>query len=315
MSSLPLSWSLSDSSKINTIELPKSTFLYNSEVRSKSDFIKQIHRVTGRVDKPVLLRGILPELKNELLAQFGGQSLALGIAGAVSLKTFTATESVSALSRRASRSLEVKEVPGHMLQIEGQKLYRKSRLQNVPPLQYLFRTDTSECSVSFIAQSLSGADSPVALVSLTQRGPAHWHLEQMLRTLNAPVGAMELLFTHAMRALKQRGAAELHLGEVPFLQLPAATPGLSRLERLKLGSIKKVAVLSASSLYPVMNSDGLFQFKDKFHPHWEPVYWYSTGRFHFRDFFRLFQLTGCQSIAMQRMPSFTLKRAALRPTA
>lgn len=120
----------------------------------------------------------------------------------------------------------------------------------------LDRIDTVE---AFVA--VAGGE-PVALVTWLpyQDGDAAV-LDLMRRAPEAPPGTMELLIAESIRRFVEEGRAIASLSSVPLVQLGDEGDGVERL----LGWMYQ----HADALY---QAKGLFSFKDKFNPRWEPTF-------------------------------------------
>lgn len=137
------------------------------------------------------------------------------------------------------------------------------RLQPPPGnrLQHLFRQRPERARHAWLL--LTPEERPLGAISLSAGGPACLHLEEMNRKADAPVGIMEALLLHALKAARQNGYQWLSLGEVPFTG-PAFGPRMKLLYR------------TGNSGQKSFNPNGLRSFKAKFHPHWQPIGWVSN---------------------------------------
>ncbi|MFT6821454.1 MAG: phosphatidylglycerol lysyltransferase [Myxococcota bacterium] len=114
-------------------------------------------------------------------------------------------------------------------------------------------------------------DAVVGFITLLPGGPGQWGLDVMAQVPEAPSGTMDLLLAHACEQLRDEGAATLSLGACPMAGIPLTGKGwlLRRIFR----------VLYASSLgNRVFGFRRLHQFKSKFRPRWEPVYFAASPR-------------------------------------
>jgi phosphatidylglycerol lysyltransferase len=86
-------------------------------------------------------------------------------------------------------------------------------------------------------------------------------LDLMRRSPDAPPGTMELLITRSMEAFRAAGRREVSLGGIP---LASATD--------RTGRIEQAAGWLFEHSGAVYDAKGLFSFKKKFAPDWEPLY-------------------------------------------
>ena len=129
----------------------------------------------------------------------------------------------------------------------------------------------------------------------------------MLRSRATPVGVMEALFLHVIRALGRDGYGELSLGEVPFVLPPDLCAGDSA-KSLK----EKFLFGSGHFLRFAYDYKSLFQFKDKFGPVWRPVYMCGGRAVSLRVLAGVFIKTGYCSLSGAQLAS-GFRRLALSP--
>lgn len=167
------------------------------------------------------------------------------------------SKSLQLLRRRAAKHGSVFEEP-HSLAIEKtiEELRKKSKNGNKPQLRRLFRTIPDADTRIFMF--LSNADIPLACITVSMRNQSSAALELMIRDVKAPIGIMEDLICTTTELLANEGVLEFSLGAVPFTDS-------SKIENNYCVRIGKLF----GNIY---NFDGLFQFKNKFAPNWEPLY-------------------------------------------
>jgi len=111
----------------------------------------------------------------------------------------------------------------------------------------------------------------VSFITLLPGAPGQWGLDVMARSPASPAGTMDLLLHDAAVLLRDEGAKTLSLGACPMAGVTAHGRGrplraLFRfLYRSRLGN----------QLFGFRN---LFEFKQKFRPRWEPVYFAASPR-------------------------------------
>lgn len=111
----------------------------------------------------------------------------------------------------------------------------------------------------------------VAFITLMPGAPGQWGLDVMAQLPSAPAGTMDLLIATAAETLRDAGAHTLSLGACPMAGVPLQGRGWM-LRRI-------FHFLYTSSLgNRIFGFKRLFQFKSKFRPRWEPVYFASAPR-------------------------------------
>ncbi len=109
---------------------------------------------------------------------------------------------------------------------------------------------------------------PVAFVSLTPGwGGRGWGLDVMVRSPDAPAGAMDVLLTHIIGQLADEGAERFSLGACPMAERTPIPSGDSRVLRAVFRWLYRSSL--ARRLFPF---DSLARYKDKFTPTWEAVH-------------------------------------------
>jgi hypothetical protein len=141
------------------------------------------------------------------------------------------------------------------------QLWAHSRQGHLPSLRGMYRTDWGDAQRAFVF--LNPAGDWLACVTLTPCAPLGWHTELLLRRTDAPIGVLEATLAAAHQALQAEGARFLSLGEVPFV----GTGG---------GFWAQAARWVGNRLRFAYNAQGLYAFKHKFRPHWQPLYLCST---------------------------------------
>ncbi|WP_169304705.1 phosphatidylglycerol lysyltransferase domain-containing protein [Chloroherpeton thalassium] len=134
---------------------------------------------------------------------------------------------------------------------------------NKPQLSDLFRTFPYEACRCFAFVSAQG--KWLAAMTLSQQTTKKLHTELMLKHRESPVGVMEALIESVFFLLQAEGFLEWSLSEVPFYHVQQRAP-----QKL---SVTEQTVAAAGEIWKsAYNFDGLFRFKDKFAPVWQPIY-------------------------------------------
>jgi hypothetical protein len=130
-------------------------------------------------------------------------------------------------------------------------------------------------------------------ITLSTPAPHKIHTEILLRHREAPVGIMEALITEIANQLSMEGVQQLSLGAVtplPTLESEAIF-GAYRHPK-ELWSHSQLAFRLGRSLKFTFNSDGLWQFKNKFSPRWEPLYLCASPGISWATVFGMVHTTG-----------------------
>lgn len=143
--------------------------------------------------------------------------------------------------------------------LESVKSKRKINLVNLYP------TSIAPDKRAFVFQNGDGNICGGVIISLN--GEKRWYTEQIVRDKKAPNGVMESLFFHIFSKLRLEKQESLSLGEVPFIY--------SDMANYKGIIFQWVGKKLLRNDY---NFDGLYKFKNKFSPHWQPVYLYGVPR-------------------------------------
>ncbi|MCI5064453.1 DUF2156 domain-containing protein, partial [bacterium] len=113
-----------------------------------------------------------------------------------------------------------------------------------------------------------------ARLLVSRRGAAHYHVELFRRTPTAPLGTIEALLLNVITVLARREALTLSLGEVPFAPegVTFGVPGNARSSAMRAFE-RSFSSGGRALLECGYSVQGLYEFKNKFSPHWEPTFW------------------------------------------
>ncbi|MFW5658968.1 MAG: phosphatidylglycerol lysyltransferase domain-containing protein [Bacteroidota bacterium] len=166
--------------------------------------------------------------------------------------------SLRQLCRRGLRWGQVRELaPKAIDRARYARFIENSNIGHRPLLRGMYRDQAADAQRCFVFEDENG--NWLALVTLTRNATHRWHVELMQRSLNAPVGVMEATLLTLYAALHaEREDNRLTLGEVPFMH----TGG---------GCLSKLTRLAGQAVKPGYYYPGLYRFKDKFKPHWQPL--------------------------------------------
>ncbi|MSQ95125.1 MAG: DUF2156 domain-containing protein [Gemmataceae bacterium] len=274
--SLPLSWSWGRIDRRHSIPLASGPAFVHSAVvaeaeseRSLIDALAQQYS-GGFVFKACALdflerAGIRPSSR-----------LLLAYSAKVSLAGFRVPKKVRQLAAKAD-GLSIAEVSSEAaLPLLG--ALAKELFPGGEPIRYFYRLEPEADDRCFTA---SADGFTAAILTLSRYAPDAWHVDLLLRHPTAPPGTMELLLLHVIAALAAEGIAALNLGEVPLISPAQATPVAPRSRRKNRAAQwgEQIAAVVA----PLYNVAGLYQFKNKFEPVWEPRYYVGIPRLRLRD--------------------------------
>ncbi|MCB0336898.1 MAG: DUF2156 domain-containing protein [Bdellovibrionales bacterium] len=283
-SNLPLSWRIIPSDC--PVRIERSPLDSNYEyvafadipANSVSDTLSIIKR-TGAMN--YLFRGA----SAQFIAQNQRQltwSMQTGVAAVIELRNFAPKRSLKELARAGQRRLELTSLPQQPSAPLYEKLFNNSLRSRTPRLRKVFRTGITPVDHTFVVSS-SITQQPQGLVTFSKLTDGYFHLETILRSKDAPRGTMEFLMLSAFEILAESSnQSVINLGEVPFIATRSPLKGLY-----------KAYTLLIERHYSVR---GLFDFKNKFLPDWQPVYAAGTRRPNFRQAYQLMRCTNTLAV-------------------
>ncbi len=231
----------------------KRHFVYSGSTAKENSFrqLKELY------PEGFIQRGCSQKLARTFL-EHDGKSCFLGNEAIIDLKTLSPTLSVQQLCERGRKKVCITEIN----YATAKQIFVKLQQRNKPRLKFLYETRPLIEQRFFAAFDKTTYSQAVALVTLSFKNPLSPNLELMLRHNTAPVGTMEYLITTISTILRNERKIAFNLGEVPFINTSS---------ELSLNSI--CAKLGSKLLSYNYNYNGLYNFKNKFCPTWEPVYW------------------------------------------
>jgi hypothetical protein len=138
------------------------------------------------------------------------------------------------------------------------ELINNSMHGSEPQLTNLFQTEYNNTHNLFVFVGKNSVWLGAILVS--ENSKSKLHTELLIRRKNAPPGIMEALIHKVFLYSRSHNFEELSLGEVPFK--------FSESNK----SLKKIILKIAGSLINFSyNHNGLYSFKNKFNPFWQPL--------------------------------------------
>jgi hypothetical protein len=170
------------------------------------------------------------------------------------------------------KSFTVREIElNHLHQSKLAQLRKEAPSRQGVQLRHTERADFDESTRCFVFET--SAKKWLGAITLSIVNPTYFHTEILLRHPEAPTGIMEALVTAIAQKLTQEDVRHLSLGNVT--PLPAEefekifTPHRRSNE---LWNHSYLAFGLGRKLNFAYNADGLWHFKNKFSPRWEPLY-------------------------------------------
>lgn len=277
MDTIPLSWMRSGTSRpaFDHVKLPLSglTWIHSAEIPAGMGFENVYTMLAEGFGADVIIRGCRSEIARFLEGK-GFGAVRTGAEAVIDLGEFKDHQaSLRALVRKGLRQGAVAEIPFSEMHERRVREFKSLSVHGAKPeLRYLFNTTFHPRSRCFVLRTPE--DLWLGAVTVSMASGSHAHMEMILRRNNAPLGIMEALFTSIMNILKGEGFELFSLGEVPFVSPPGAgtisrTCGSRKMERLLFGV--------GRLLRYAYDFEGLYGFKNKFSPSWEPIYVCAPG--------------------------------------
>ena len=259
---LPLSWKQITGQQIRTryVQLQKTRWISLAEVPVDFDKNRIIQDLGLNREKRLVIRGCNHNLA-KALQPFGFKSAYVGQEAVLDLsKSAFDKKSLAQLADRGLRKGSVTEVSFSKYNQQRIKTLKAESVHGtVPQLANLFRNQFEGDMRAFVYRDNSG--EWLAAITLSKSRKDKMQTELLLRKATAPSGAMESLIQLIERTLKSEGWKLWSLGEVPFVADKTANTVSGRLIS-QIGRYLNFAY----------DARGLFHFKNKFSPRWEPVY-------------------------------------------
>jgi len=266
MYQLPLSWirQIREDVDIKTIPIffNNGSWLSLSKVPMDFDIVKYLINQISKQKAPIFIRGI--NIQTSLILQNKGfEILPLGKEAVLSFsKNHFAKSSLREIIRRGFRAGYVEEIK-YSPEIENQLLEfeKESAHGSEPLLRHLYVTGFPKDTRLFVFKNASNSWLGAIVVSVNSKDK--FQTEFLLRKKSAPLGIMEALVFEIYNILKKEHKTYWSLGEVPFI--------ISKKEK---GNSKKAFILSSiGHIFGfAYNYKGLYFFKNKFSPEWQPLF-------------------------------------------
>jgi len=302
---LPLSWTNKEIEYPNfdvvNLHLSGVPWIYKADIPSNYDLKGMCDELESKFKNGFLLRGCRTELA-AYLSDKRYKVIRTGAEGVISLQCISdLPESVGNLVRRGEKIGCVAEIS--LTETNRKRVssfIKKTPYALKPKLKYLFNTSFDSNTRCFVMSKSDGTWLGVITVSFSSVDTCH--AEMILREKNAPVGVMELLLYSVMTILKREGKKKFSLGEVPFVT-PASMDDYNKDNSLVRTLQEFVLFRSGHLLRYAFNYKGLFDFKNKFDPEWQPVYICTSSKAPFLSLIDLFYKTGYLELSRKELVS------------
>lgn len=257
MNTLPLSWSLStQNSDLAVIKKNKLLWYAIENLPSMEQLLYNI----STDNSEIIIRGCNQQLVN-FLGKYNFSSIQFGEEAV--LKTSNnhfVKKSLRELVNRGKKKGQVIKVGfENKTKSKLQELASKSVHGVEPQLLNLFQTMLTENNELFVY--INNKNEWLAATMLSKNSPKKLHTELLLRKQETPIGAMEYLIKEAFDFAKEQNYDEISLGEVPF-----------KFDNCGNGILCNLLKMSSKMTNFAYNHEGLYKFKNKFNPNWEPLF-------------------------------------------
>lgn len=303
ISQLPLSWARTRTTNpvLDVVKLPfsASAWIPTAEIPHQYSFDQLYREHLSRMPHGFVLQSCGLPLRDYLIEQ-GCQVAAMGAEAILDLP-WRGKRSVRELARRGRRHGAVHEVElNRMHQHKLAQLLRESPSRQGTQLRYTERSGFDASTRCFVFETAE--KKWLAAITLSTITPHYVHTEQILRHREAPVGIMEALITAITQQLAQEGVGHLSLGTVT--PLPAAESDsifAAHRHPKELWVQSQLSFRLGRALNFAFNAEGLWQFKNKFTPRWEPLYLCASPQLSWATVAGLAQATGYVNLVWGRL--------------
>lgn len=303
ISRLPLSWARTDTDEpvFNTVQLPFSSpnWIPTAEIPYQYSFEQVYREFLSQMSDGFVLQSCSLSIRDYLIQQ-GCQVTAMGAEAVLDLP-WRGKRSVRELARRGRRHGSVREIP-----LNPYHQHKLTQLIDEAPsrqgvrLQHTERAGFDASTRCFVLETLEARW--LGAITLSTVAPDTVHTEMLLRRSDAPVGIMEALITAIAQQLDQEGVRHLSLGNVT--PVPAAeSEGIFAAHRhpKELWTPSQLAFKVGRAFNFAYNAEGLWRFKNKFTPRWQPSYLCGSPRLSVATVAGLIQATGYPYLVQDRL--------------
>ena len=294
LSNLPLSWARTqaDIPIFDTVNLPLTSvqWIPLAEVPHNLPFEELYQSYLHPHSNGVVLQSINVALRDYLIGQ-GWQAAALGAEAILDLP-WRGKRSVRELARRGRRHGTIQEVENNLAnQAKLSQLIGQSSARQKVQLSYIERPKFDESTRLFVFETAEKQWLGAITLSINSAKVAHTEL--LLRHQNAPVGIMEALITAISQQLTEEGFTQLSLGNVPLVSTAENAELFAQHRHPQELWLRSQLMFKLSRGFNfAYNAEGLWNFKNKFTPRWEPLYLVSSTRLSWLTILGLIWSTG-----------------------
>ncbi len=291
---LPLSWARSNTADpvFNLVKLPFSSpdWIPTAEIPHHYSFDQVYREYLGSLPNGFVLQSCSLPLRDYLIQQ-GCQVAAMGAEAILDLP-WRGKRSVRELARRGRRHGTVHEIEfSSKHQIKLAQLINDSASRQGVQLRHTERSEFDDSTRCFIFETAE--QKWMGAITLSTLAPNYVHTELLLRHREAPVGIMEAIITAIAHQLVLEGVQHLSLGAVTPLPAAESEPIFAAHRHSnELWTRSQLAFRLGRALRFAFDAEGLWRFKNKFSPRWEPLYLCASPGLSWATVAGLIQATG-----------------------
>jgi hypothetical protein len=303
ISQLPLSWARTSTSDpvFNIVKLPFTSpgWIPTAEIPHHYSFDQVFREHLSSLPNGFVLQSCSLPLRDYLIQQ-GCQVAAMGAEAVLDLP-WRGKRSVRELARRGRRHGTVQEIEfSHMHQNQLAQLINDSPSHQGAQLHFTERPEFDASTRCFIFETAE--KKWMGAITLSTVTPNYLHTELLLRHRDAPVGIMEAMITAIAQQLALEGVSYLSLGTVT--PLPAAQSARifsAHRHPNELWTQSQLSFRLGRALNFAFNAEGLWRFKNKFMPRWQPLYLCASPRLSLATVAGMIQAMGYPNLVWSRL--------------
>ncbi len=303
-SQLPLSWARTDTAEpaFDVVDLPFTAvgWIPTAEIPLHLSFDEVYQAYLSPMPNGFVLSSCGLPLRDFLIQQ-GCQVAAMGAEAVLDLP-WRARRSVRALDRRGRRHGGVREIAfSQRHQNKLAQLIADAGARQGVQLRHIERPGFDESTRCFVFETAAG--KWLGAITLSAAAPNSVHTELLLRHREAPVGVMEAMICAVAQQLAREGVQRLSLGNVVPLPAPESHRILATHRHPEeLWTRSQLSFRLGRGLKFAHNAEGLWRFKNKFAPRWEPLYLCASPRLSWATIAGLILATGYLDLVWSRLP-------------
>ncbi|MEM7132879.1 MAG: phosphatidylglycerol lysyltransferase domain-containing protein [Chloroflexota bacterium] len=309
ISQLPLSWARTNRTEpmFDVVDLPLAApdWIPSAEIPHNYSFDQLYHEHLSQLPNGFVLQNCSLPLRNYLIEQ-GCQVAAMGAEAVLDLP-WRGKRSVRELARRGQRHGSVHEVEWSQYhQNKLDQLISESPSRQGVQLRYTERSGFDASTRCFVFETAE--KKWMGAVTLSTTASDYVHTEMILRHQESPNGIMEAMITAITQQLALEGVSHLSLGNVT--PLPAAESDAifsAHRHPQELWMRSQLTFRLGRALNFAYNADGLWKFKNKFSPRWEPLYLCASPHLSWATVAGLIQATGYFDLVLNQLRDASLR--------